>query len=246
MILFVFEGEKQEPNIFNALKDIFNIKEDIVCTYNTNIHSLYKDLTEQGWDLFLTLVEHLHKRGEHIFDRYKSSDITQIYLFFDYDLHDKHISLECLNSEIKDMLEFFNEETDNGKLYINYPMVESIRYTKQLPDDQYSTYVIKRSDCGNFKRKTSAFSHYADYCFLLSKDTHGTSNPHALKNWEYLKLQNIYKANLICNDQYELPTKKESITQKSIFQSQLDKYLIPNDEIAILNAFPIFLFEYFK
>lgn len=35
------------------------------------------------------------------------------------------------------MLDYFSDETENGKLYINYPMIESLKYTKEIPDANY-------------------------------------------------------------------------------------------------------------
>lgn len=66
-----------------------------------------------------------------------SADISEIYLFFDYDFHNRNLSLEEINRQVREMLETFNNETEFGRLYIDYPMVESIRYTKQLPDANY-------------------------------------------------------------------------------------------------------------
>ena len=56
------------------------------------------------------------------------------------------------------MLETFDNETEYGKLYIDYPMVESIRYTKFLPDANYWTYTISRTDCNRFKGLSAEFS----------------------------------------------------------------------------------------
>ena len=41
MILFVFEGKKSEPKLFEALKELFFPKrtEQFICTYNSNIYS---------------------------------------------------------------------------------------------------------------------------------------------------------------------------------------------------------------
>lgn len=44
------------------------------------------------------------------------------------------------------MLEMFSNETEYGKLYINYPMVESICYTKELPDKDYANYTVSREE----------------------------------------------------------------------------------------------------
>jgi hypothetical protein len=55
---------------------------------------------------------------------------------------------------------------------------------------------------------------------------------------------NTSKANYICNDRNELPD--EVNNQLDIFDSQLSKYVNTEEcNVAILNAFPIFLFDYF-
>lgn len=246
MILFVFEGAKDEPCIYDGVRDVCGIKDDIVCVFNAGIHSLYKDVFINDLDLFLSLSERLRAHGDSTLKDYKASDISETYLFFDYDLHDKHIPLAQLNEEIMEMLEFFNEETEHGKLYINYPMLESVKYTKELPDDNYYKYVVKRADCCNFKDIAAKFSYYNDFQFLFPRDSKGRSNKYLNENWEHIRKQNLCKANFVCNGIYEMPTCKEVISQANIFQSQLDKYLIPNDEVSILNSFPMFIFEYLK
>ena len=51
--------------------------------------------------------------------------------------------METQNEKIKEMLELFDNETEKGKLYINYPMVESIRYfKKELPDEDYIDHQV--------------------------------------------------------------------------------------------------------
>lgn len=53
------------------------------------------------------------------------------------------------------------------------------------------------------------------------------------------------KANYICNNSYRKPIKKEDIAQNNIFNHQLDRYN-NQQKIAILNAFPLFLYDYFN
>ena len=44
-----------------------------------------------------------------------------------------------------------------------------------------------------------------------------------------------------------MPASKEDILQDKIFNSQLEQYVNAEDcKVAVLNAFPIFLFDYFK
>ena len=49
--------------------------------------------------------------------------------------------------------------------------------------------------------------------------------------------------NFIVNDDFSLP--KESISQSEIFDKQLEKYINIDSTIAILSAFPVFLFDYY-
>ncbi len=86
--------------------------------------------------------------------KYKSSDFESIYLFFDYDFYKG--DLDTKNAQIFELLQYFNEETENGKLFISYPMIESIQYTKELPDSQFYTYTVKRDDSKGEKFKKSA------------------------------------------------------------------------------------------
>ena len=55
---------------------------------------------------------------------------------------------------------------------------------------------------------------------------------------------NVSKAHFICNDKNEVPD--ESNSQLAVFTNQLSKYFETEEcKVAILNAFPIFLFDYF-
>ena len=80
---------------------------------------------------------------------------------------------------------------------------------------------------------------------LTDDDTKIQQKEYTVKaNWLHLVTMNTSKANYICNDRNELPD--EVNNQLDIFNSQLSKYVNTEEcKIAILNAFPIFLFDYF-
>ena len=59
-------------------------------------------------------------------------------------------------------------------------------------------------------------------------------------------MQNVVKANYLCNKQNDMPADKDSISQQAIFEAQLTQFIKPKEEVAILCAFPLFSFEYFK
>lgn len=49
-------------------------------------------------------------------------------------------------------------------------MIESIRYTKELPDPDYANYVVSREKCKDFKRLARDFSAYNSLDHILFKD----------------------------------------------------------------------------
>ena len=119
--------------------------------------------------------ERLAARGDSTLNGIRSSDISEIFLFFDYDFQNSHLSLEDINQRVEEMLTLFADETENGKLYINYPMIESIRYTKELPDNDYVNYVVSREECKDFKRLSRDFSAFNLLSSLICNDFSSSS-----------------------------------------------------------------------
>ena len=253
MILFVFEGNEREPRLYRTLERLYFPKENdnIICSFGNNIYDLYNELQEYGGDgdIVSLMRERLADRGDSTLAGIRSSDISEVFLFFDYDFQNSQLPLEEINRRVEEMLTIFDDETDNGKLYINYPMIESIRYTKELPDDAYASYVADREACKDFKRLAQVFSAYNSLDHLLFKDGETPTKEKYLKvkdNWQYLKQMNVCKANLLTTGQHSIPKEKSDIGQLSIFKSQLLKYVEPRNHVAILNSFPIFIYEYLK
>lgn len=255
MILFVFEGKRREPDIFRTLEYLFFPKgQAIVCSFGNNIYELYRQLKQLGeaGDLVSLLREMNENNPDSPFsEEIKSSDFSEIYLFFDYDFQNKNLSLEQMNNQLSEMFDLFCDETDNGKLYINYPMLEAIRYTKTLPDEEYCKYLISRKECQvkGFKEIAQNFSSYRSLDFIVLDLRTTPEDDEVLRvkrHWSLLETQNVAKANYLCNQDLAIPIDKESISQTRIFESQLSLYIIPEEKVAILSAFPLFLFDYFK
>lgn len=247
MILFVFEGAKAEPKVFESIQKLFLNEEEIgIVKYGTDLPTLYKKLKDNDYDLFRVLP--LKENGIEVADDQRIDTMfSQIYLFFDYDFQNRLISPDKLDDIIKEMLDFFSEETENGKLYVNYPMVESLKYTKEMPDAKYNSYTVSRQGCagGKFKSASEAFA-YASAKAYRFIDLNETSEDDVKKNWKDLIGQNTKKANFICNDKDDEVTDIDLIGQAKLFDAQKMKYVDTNDEVAVLNSFPLFLFEYLK
>ena len=255
MILFVFEGKRREPEIFRTLEYLFFPKgQKIICSFGNNIYELYRQLKELGaaGDNVSLLRENNKNNPNNPFSaELTTSDFSEVFLFFDYDFQNKNLTLSQMNQRIEEMLTIFSDETDKGKLYINYPMLEAIRYTKSLPDSNYSNYTISRAECQekSFKEIAQQFSDYGslDFFILNARSKLRQDRVNTVRhNWELLVEQNVFKANYLCNGKKSFPIDKDSISQVKIFASQLAQYIQPKDQVSILSAFPLFKFDYFK
>ena len=111
-------------NLFRTIQRLyFSYKEEqIICSYNNNIYQLYKDLQEYDVDGDIVTIlkeKFAGKENNQLKDINVASDISEIYLFFDYDFHNTNLTIEEINRQVKEMLETFDNETENGKLYID-------------------------------------------------------------------------------------------------------------------------------
>ena len=276
MILFIFEGKNDEPRLYKTLKEIFHFElneEEIIHYYCNNIFSLYdtlksyaEDELDDSVDLVNVLKEEAiaHKKTNTDLDKIKySSEISEIFLFFDYDIRKQDeknkLTIEQQNEKILELFNYFengsiNSERNGIKLYINYPMIESYRFFKrELPDEDFKNYTFDLMSEKSFKQIVDEESYYKNLkylCFDLHKsrelkipeDERLTEK--IRQNWLYLKELNIKKAHFICADDYSIPADKDTINQRTIFDKQIEKYVTPKHEIAVLNAFPLFWFEY--
>lgn len=168
-ILLLVEGEKKDVALMERMFEVYlpDKKKEIV-PYKTNIYELYGELTkdygEEGEfaDLLMVLREReKDKAKKKIFDEYYSDVI----LVFDFDPHDGSYSADKLQK----MIAFFDNSTENGRLYVNYPMVESFCHIKsweETPDEynlrqttrevlrakQYKTIVNNESCCTDIRK----------------------------------------------------------------------------------------------
>ncbi len=246
MILFVFEGGKAEPTVFDSIGRLFLSGEELcVVKCRHDLPTLYSNLRENDYDLFRSLP--LEENGITLPAGKRIDTLfSQIFLFFDYDFQNR-IGTERVNDILAEMLDFFDDETVNGKLYVNYPMIESLKYTKELPDADYWQYVATREECANhlFKGNAERFA-YAQAKAFRFIDLSKNSEQAVSAVWEKLKFQNVSKANYLISGNNTIPARKSSINQKEIFQAQREKYVDVDDSVAILNSFPIFIFDYLK
>ena len=144
--LLIVEGHHEKNKLFWLIFACFpeiNINMDEVWIYGTNIYQLYHDIVKEYGDewakrndeIDLPFVISKKKFPDKL--RYKD-DFINIILVFDYERHDKNFSEE----KILEMQSCFVDAADMGKLYINYPMIESYQHLCKLPDDNFANRKI--------------------------------------------------------------------------------------------------------
>ncbi len=143
--LFVFEGVRAESKYVDMLeKNFLGKRISVKCVYDAEIYQLYKILKEEEFDVDLVeLLKERNKENAELLRDYNRDSFAYIYLFFDYDAH----STLADDEKIEEMLKFFNNETENGLLYISYPMLEAIRHYKDMQSFKELTVKCKRANC---------------------------------------------------------------------------------------------------
>ena len=240
-VLVVLEGEQPEGNILSRLQKAFpeelaDLSSDLVkIVFSSNIYSLYKKLKDD--DGFLDVVEilkELHSDDADLQNLDREA-VSQVFLFFDLDIHKQLIDLAC--GQLSELLDFFDNETENGKLFLSYPMVEVFNIcdmTNGLMADDRKLFKI--CDCENdgFKRFVND----------LNRDSKTMCRANCRENWLIVCKANYEKAQWLMN----LPSRSLSenlgqMQQPAILLHQ--QILIKNDgAVATLSAFPFFLLEY--
>ncbi|HRR77467.1 MAG TPA: hypothetical protein P5191_11740 [Ruminococcus sp.] len=166
-ILLIVEGEKTETDFISRLTELYGMKYQIYAV-RSNLFALYDKAkrTEFQCDIKDILREfNLPEEQKEVL----REDFAFTYLIFDSELQDKRPNERQdpppLTSRISrnidrliEMAGFFNDETDpsKGKLYINYPMMESYRDANSFYDKQFIYNTIALDDIPNYKEIASS------------------------------------------------------------------------------------------
>lgn len=162
-ILVLVEGAKTDVKLLKHLLSVYGIDQSHqIISYNTNIYSLYnlmfRNTNPDDVDILQLLKEHetVAERKAVFNERY-----SDILLIFDLDPQDPQFS----STKITEMMNYFVESSDMGKLYLNYPMVESFYHMKSIPDDDYWSYTATMQELSShiYKSRVAAENRNHDY-----------------------------------------------------------------------------------
>lgn len=235
-ILFLFEGAVRERQYYKVIEKSLNGKVKSMVnfySYKTNIHILYDEINKDKSLDILELVKEKAKKQDDIdgFNMLNNNKFGEIYLIFDLDPQDDKYN----ETKIQEMLDIFDNETEYGKLYINYPMLESFKHFKTIPDSNYNKYKIKIEDCYTYKNDVAQLTCINDYRKITKEQYFNILN------------QNLEKSNLLINNlkQCSFELYRDSITQKNIYKFQKNE-INQNRELYIINSFSLWPLDYFS
>ncbi len=239
--LFIVEGVNREVRFVNALSlALFKGKYEIelvVLPADKNIYMLYNLLKDDNFDS--DIVEVLRDNVEiaaKTLEGVTRQDIDEVFLFFDFDAHQNNLNLDygvSANDAIFELINFFDNETEEGKLYINYPMVEALYDFVENTCVPFSSCKVSISELKSYKQASGE----NNPCANLRFDNH--------EEWE--KVLEVFGLRLQCLFDYQGFDYKyycENITVHNIFLHQL-AIINTSQEIFVLSAFPEFLLDYF-
>ena len=170
-ILVISEGPT-EKKLIQRLFKVFSARPVTVVTFKTNIYRLYDLYEAQGQSYEdLDLISVLRSDSSSPFktpEREALADsrrYTDIFLIFDFDPHAQGYSA----SKLLKLMTHFSDSTDAGRLYINYPMVESFRHMA-LPS-KWTTQTE-----AEFLQRNFAMANLTDYKEVVDKEGFQLSN----------------------------------------------------------------------
>ena len=248
-VVFIVEGEKLDVQIMQEICTHFipSIKKGIL-VHGTHIYSLYNQLKKD--DFATDIIELLkEKSDEEELNNLNSEDVSEIYLFFDFDGHnyqDRSDGENIALSEIEEMLQCFNNETESGKLYLSYPMIESIFHLDKTDFDKGTALTLKTFYA--FSGRDKAGKHYKKISGVIDSYYKKTKNSlYSEADWNFILhyflccLMNLFEQ----QEFIEYKVYRQMISPEAVFEQQKDKYIMKAKKILVLNGYPQFIIDYF-
>lgn len=239
-IAFIYEGERAERQLIeNLCANFFDAQADvsiIAFPAKGNIYMLWTRLKADEFETnVIDVVREMNPDAKKMLENKKTSGFSEVYLFFDYDAHNNNIPREYTNMDIVlNMLQTFDNETELGKLYVSYPMIESLREIS-VEKERYQTLSVPIQN-NKYKNYVSVYRDFQNFSRI------------SFSMWQIACRASACRANLIVQKSDTLPDYDSFInclTQERIYRAQLQYFVKPKQEVGVINGVPIFLLEYF-
>lgn len=234
-ILFIFEGEKTEKTFCKLLKHYIN-NSILEVSFCGNIYDFYELLNGEDGEYQEVIPLLKERTGNENIKKYSRDDFGNVYLFFDYDSHSTSFDID----KISRLVNYFDNETEHGKLFISYPMIESLKHIHDI--NNIEDFISSKYNCQEGKKyKEHVNSNHA----AVIHNSLSAKNPtqEYFEVWDKIVEFHCCKANYIINGRSDYP--QELLRQAEILDQQ---YLVSESNqgsIYTLSSFPLVLLDYF-
>ena len=152
-------------------------------------------------------------------------------MIFDLDPHDRDAKFDI----IRKMLVLFNDSSDKGKLFINYPMMQSFRHLRGMNDD-------------GFKDRKTPIALGKRYKQLVGEEswTFLRQNKNLDRGiFKWIIEQHLMKFNYIVNGQFEMPTFNSylELSGSDLFDRQ-HKLIEEEHQVYVINTSVLMVVDY--
>ena len=132
------------------------------------------------------------------------------------------------------MLDIFDNETENGKLFISYPMIEAVKDFSDEICKEYDECRIRIEDFSKYKNLVSKRAAKTDFR-KYDKDT-----------WKFIINNFIVKTSCLFDKRYDYNYDFyiNNVFPRSIYDKQMDKFFKVDSSVMILSAIPEFIIDY--
>ena len=244
--LVIVEGERLEPKFFKQFTKVFDIDMEVYIV-GANIYDLYNQLKDYDFNCDIKdLLPDVGNRVEGM-EEILQQKFAYTYLVFDFDAHHREIGEKELDIDtvvhnnivkLREMANFFTNEPAPGigRLYINYPMMESYRDCSAFFDETYCDNAVAIEDIPDYKkiagRKSMASVHIGKY---------------TRENFSDLTKMNIYKLHKLSKNIWGTITYGDYMELSkvaNILDCQLQK-VSTERKVDVLNTALFIVLDYF-
>ena len=241
-IAIICEGEKREVQYFSSLRKLFFQEYEytfLALSAKENLYMLWNQLKADDFETdVIELLRDLDDECKTQLEGVRRDSFQEIYLFFDYDPHQNNSSLSYNESNdiVKDMLEVFDNETENGKLYISYPMCEALRDFIPGGCRAFGPCVVYESDIKAYKRTTGDRRNHVN----------DVKNYDSSRWMDCIRTFLMKSRCLYCLDNRVVDDHWYKTTVNPLGIYEHERNLFEKErKVFVLSAFPAFLVDYF-
>lgn len=237
--LLIIEGEQCEKNFFDKFIEIVKADKNIkIVKFCNDVYELYKKIDDLVYTTTKDVILKECQLDDQTRGELENTQFVYTYLIFDLDLQDgQEEEHQAKLQQVAKMLKVFADETgDYGKLFVNYPMMESYRH---LNLDNLDTLYNKSVTADN-----NVLTRYKD---RVSKEgTNKNVKHYTSHDFCNITMAHLKQANLLLNGKFAKPTPQEyqEIIDIAKIHNKQSQRIIDENEMLVLNTSTFMYSEY--